>query len=306
MNLKKARLIERDRKTITSPFPEEHRNKVVVVDVSNVAEWYFVESEIDEFELQETFPCIISPFQYCVFDYLEPARWKLKGEDGKWAVDDSAAFKKKTWNRHCAAVWQVRLEEGYAGSSPQEGEILSGLKSGAKNWSEPRFRQHVRMSAGSDGPIHNMVDFLVYADVNGAPLGAYVLKSSSFFDEVDYPPLNFIRCFTFPIYFGISMLHCKNIELKDSEHAERYQRQFRRNGLNPHTVKTIVIDPMKKRVPRESSAGSKRILTVLDIVRGHMKDYTKGKGLFGKYHGRFWWADQVKTETVDKEYVVRV
>lgn len=53
---------------------------------------------------------------------------------------------------------------------------------------------------------------------------------------------------------------------------------------------------------------NKHIIVGIDLSCGHCADYTKGKGLFGKLKGVFWFDDivvgNIKNGQVNKSYIV--
>lgn len=94
----------------------------------------------------------------------------------------------------------------------------------------------------------------------------------------------------FPVLFSISLLHCKNIELSDLPPPSRQVRRLaERKGMEIIRYKTLVIEPFKKQVRHEArQAGESEIHRALHICRGHFREYSEERPLFGKYAGRFW------------------
>ena len=54
----------------------------------------------------------------------------------------------------------------------------------------------------------------------------------------------------------------------------------------------LASQPITELIKRETrTAGYSRAAAA--IVRGHFKDYSHGKGLFGKFKGQFWWSQRL-------------
>jgi hypothetical protein len=67
---------------------------------------------------------------------------------------------------------------------------------------------------------------------------------------------------------------------------------------------------MKKVLKTEGDSDSVGVQKAMHICRGHFKNYTEGKGLFGKYHGMYWVDSHVKGNkdfgTVNKDYNIKI
>jgi hypothetical protein len=91
----------------------------------------------------------------------------------------------------------------------------------------------------------------------------------------------------FPCLLAISFLHCKNVEIE--EHEPRQSRAERRRNEKPgikfHMIK---INPMEKILQHEGKSDQVGLQLALHICRGHFKNY-RGRGLFGKHKGLYWW-----------------
>jgi hypothetical protein len=51
---------------------------------------------------------------------------------------------------------------------------------------------------------------------------------------------------------------------------------------------TLNIHPMREILRREGQQDSLGLQKALHICRGHFRDYTQGRGLFGKHKGLYW------------------
>ena len=108
------------------------------------------------------------------------------------------------------------------------------------------------------------------------------------------------------ISFTFSILNCKNVTVEEIEkkHLSIHHKTDKRNKNY-----VLSIRPMhrKKYVGETIHTGEKR---AMHVRRGHFADYTKGKGLFGKLKGMFWFDDVVVGAkaygTVNKTYDLKI
>jgi hypothetical protein len=118
------------------------------------------------------------------------------------------------------------------------------------------------------------------------------------------------ECFLLnPALMATTMLNCKNVRTEIVEPPKKNNEVRAKRGKPPLLrYHVLVIDPFKKSVRREESTPTGRVLS-LHVVRGHLKDYREGKGLFGKYKGLWWWepsmAGSADVGTVVKDYEVK-
>jgi hypothetical protein len=108
---------------------------------------------------------------------------------------------------------------------------------------------------------------------------------------------------------AVSFMHCKNVKLTGNEIPPKLQKA-RQKRNKPPLVKhyTLEISPVKKILKEQGNIEKTGIKQALHICRGHFKDYRDGRGLFGKYQGLYWWEDQVRGSSengmVIKDYKV--
>lgn len=94
------------------------------------------------------------------------------------------------------------------------------------------------------------------------------------------------------VAYWLTLVNCKNIRAVDNQQAsEKLNRKRKRNGNLPLvTYKTLEIDPTKGNTTRPPIGGSTSLSASIALhkVRGHLADYRKGNGLFGRHKGLFW------------------
>jgi hypothetical protein len=93
----------------------------------------------------------------------------------------------------------------------------------------------------------------------------------------------------FPAAFAISLIHCRNVEVRDRPVSRQQRRMAERKGQPVITYKELVIDAFRKQVRYESEqSGDSEIKRALHICRGHFATYTDANPLFGRVTGTFW------------------
>jgi len=92
-------------------------------------------------------------------------------------------------------------------------------------------------------------------------------------------------------FMGISMMHCRNVELVTNRPPlPLNKKNIKHHGIPLTTYKTLTIEPVKKILDTEGRQGEVGVKKALHICRGHFKTY-RGRGLFGKLKGVFWWTE---------------
>lgn len=93
---------------------------------------------------------------------------------------------------------------------------------------------------------------------------------------------------------AIAFIHCKNVIVKSNDYDAHLQRaRIKRNKRPLLKYHTLEIRPMVKILREVGHSDTEGLKRALHICRGHFKEFTD-KGLFGKYHGLYWWDAQVR------------
>lgn len=90
-----------------------------------------------------------------------------------------------------------------------------------------------------------------------------------------------------------SFMNCKNVSL--ATRREGGAPLLTKKGSLP-TVKTytLTISPIKKILENRLDKNSQLTPRSFHICAGHFKDFSNGRGLFGKYKGTYWWPMAVR------------
>ena len=119
-----------------------------------------------------------------------------------------------------------------------------------------------------------------------------------FWTKPEWPPTELTEPISTAIFTAaltLSFLHCKNVVLKTEAPPEKLNRAYqKRHGKPLSRFHTLEIEPMKQVLRTEGKSEETGLKRAIHICRGHFADYSDGKGLFGKYHGRYWIPAHVK------------
>lgn len=143
-----------------------------------------------------------------------------------------------------------------------------------------------------------------YIDEDGRILGTVARWDQVIIGE-DAQAQNFQRTWGYPVYFSISLMHCKNVRVDEAPALpEKVIKKRLKRGKPVVQYKTIFIDSIKRQSSVNGSGGETGLLKAIDIMRGHFKDYSQGRGLFGRLHGRYWWNERASAES-KRDYKIR-
>ena len=113
--------------------------------------------------------------------------------------------------------------------------------------------------------------------------------------------------------FALSLINCRNVALEEVDPNTKLSRQVKRNMQRKnipalekyHVLKIETMKTKKKTINNDNYSYTK---VSFHVCRGHFKTY-KGKGLFWKYKGTFWFPSHTKGSseigTITKDYEVK-
>jgi hypothetical protein len=130
-------------------------------------------------------------------------------------------------------------------------------------------------------------------------------------EELPDPTVEFAASHLGPALLAISLMHCKNVDIRPVDPPERISRSHARRKGRPLTRYHILdIQPMRGILDREGEAQTKGLRHALHICRGHFKTYGADAPLLGKHTGTYWWTSHVRGAThegaVEKDYRIRL
>lgn len=258
----------------------------VYVDITNVARWWMLET----FDMTDMRPhTVMPPWQRFVMEYDMPARWLTADGYATTGAPSGARV------RFDAAAIDTELYISYFNdpltTDDMDCLLLGKLFLGAGD----EIGVEVPVSSAGQASMMALRPIGVDFDLN----------------QMDDLEIGYLQNILRPIWFAISLIHCKNVELVDKPIKRHERRRAARKGLPLIQYKTLVIEPFKKQVRNEAAAsGENEIHRALHICRGHFATYTEDKPLFGKYTGTYWRPMHVRGRAdagvVHKDYKVVV
>ena len=109
------------------------------------------------------------------------------------------------------------------------------------------------------------------------------------------------------LLFSISVINCRNIGTVLVKRSKGHQKKFKKQTGKPllsYRVIKVHLDRKNRAITLKSNKHSDEEVDVapelpLHAVRGHFKEYTKERPLFGRLVGRWWWPP---SQRGDKEH----
>jgi len=141
--------------------------------------------------------------------------------------------------------------------------------------------------SGLRGPYH--VGVLAVAE-DGTLLDSWMSHGSSAISKHESMQLGLA---SFVAWTALAMLNCDNIDSVEHHAPEMFQRSRTRKGKKPlvsYRTVEVNLEKTPKGVATQRLSGNGTDAR-LHQRRGHMKDYRKGAGLFGKYKGLWYWGE---------------
>jgi hypothetical protein len=266
-----------------------------IIKINNVVEYYMENAKTEWGD--KDFPNTAPPFEKFILEFTLPEYVVINGKRynhplkySKWKSEYETFFLKEGMTYDGAVI-------------PEDGWILSAYITSTVNIS---FM--AKMFCNKFGvltPIFNVLGKKISTK--------FGLKDEPISRDQGY--LDLLTSILQPQLLALSFMHCKNVTKEEVDPNKglprRVIRHWEKKGkplLDKHYV--LNIEPMKNVLKKEGDSAKVGIQQALHICRGHFKNYTEGKGLFGKYHGLFWWEDHVKgnqeSGEVNKVYNVKI
>ena len=286
------------------------------IDITNVARWFYEVDDREFFDWRADFPSVTPPYSSVWMEASLPpnltsrSSGRKMGPGCEWGLAASVISMEVSPDmaKECMQTnGLIGFLNGIHGTN-QRAEVSRELLTELDNGVLVRWlvafvfffqRKKQVLWAGSFG---------LYLDEYGQVLESGARAAIQRPGGVD---ARSIESYAYPFMFALSLMHCKNVELKDaSPTPSKVAAQRAKKGVPDIKFKTLVIDPMRKQIKREKSEDGQEASEVqraLHICRGHFKDYRE-KPLFGKFADVYWWEPHVrgnaKNGAIVKDYKV--
>jgi len=260
-----------------------------VFEISNVAEYFYEGTSQETWDIFSDFPRPMPPFQNTWFE------WKLpkKSHSGRKVIDlaPAAVFERIGCLFVCDEVpasvhavvpsvlqYRVNLAAFGRGIALNKTFVLPVTIFGLTNSFEP-----ISVSGISSSKVNYYFPGIAPGRVG------------QFRDELLETGLSTCSLI-YVAMLAVSMLNCKNVNTRTITMAPALAKKHARKGHDVTVSHNVIeIQPVTELIKRQTgSAGYSRQAAA--IVRGHFKNYTRGKGLFGKIKGQFWWPQRISTD----------
>lgn len=235
----------------------------VVIDVQNIADYYWEQAEDKHFEAKD-FPNLAPPFEQFWLEYQKPKQKEWYGL-GVWGREFSPEEAVKE-----GAQWELSTRLFF---STNKGHVLPVCNATLRV--KPNGMTEDEMGFTADPWFHSVMSKAL------VKLGEEDEWAGRIADGFVVQDLQ-------PFWLAVSFLHCKNVLMVNHE-PPRLARGLIRKGVKPRVrFHTLEIEPMKKILKREGQRETTGLRRALHVCRGHFADYSQGNGLFGKFKGTYW------------------
>jgi len=279
---------------------------LVSMDISNVAHWFYAVTDQEYWDLDNDFVSLLPPWAWSLWKWHTPSI--LNSSVHGRLVTKPLFVEANVLFAPCDEYGDVIDENTHvefgASFAKALGADLRELRPGAQGiLLDGRYAEEIRFL------------LLIMVRIDGVPVGwvtssldehgLMVTAQAELRVSKDYTIMDVL----YPLFFAISLCHCKNIEIRDKPVSRQVRRAAKRKNQPLTVYKELVLEPFKKQVRYESERdGESEVKRALHICRGNFATYTAAKPLFGKHAGTYWRSAHVKGSadvgTVKKSYSI--
>lgn len=294
---------------LRSEYKNDLRDSVIFT-VDEIARYYWQSEKTDWNLMNGDFPNVAPPYEDFFMQYTIP-KGKIYAEEGEVVVEDEEHYGFRFIAR------KMEKDEKYIINGKDVADNVRWLLGFQMYAYIDRYdavkRDDTKFTLGID-------DMGQAVPIWGDPTQPMLIDISNdrkelFLDkEQRMQWVNLVFSLLHPCLLAISFLHTKNTNVVSSETMRRNmtksqkRHEGRKRGGEPYYEYHVLdIRPLREILRKEGIEHSDGIAKAAHLRRGHFRDYTEGRGLFGRVKGLFWFDSTfVKgTGKVDKEYNVR-
>lgn len=267
--------------------PQQLWDSIIPIDIQNVYEYFLAHqeewSDKDKvFQMEGRFPNVRLPWPMCWFEWKDPKGCQFGALFKEIHFDTPQSPKRviTDFNRH--TIRHLEKKSGNKGEvvelnkrhdELQDDPIISTLAYGSC---------YLRIPESSSVVAPQVAAYC--HDVNGSmePDWHYNMDTIRPFSDLTWLG---------PIWLAVSFLHCKNtlVESKEPAPMKLQKARIKRDKAPLFQFKTLKIGTTKQMLEETRISQGVSLPKALHICRGHFKDFSAGRGLFGKYKGLYWW-----------------
>lgn len=306
-----------DRKNVDPAFSAEIP-LAYVVEATNVSDYYFMGTDQEVWDIGQDFPTLTPPLDRLWIECRAPEKII------------SAEYGEVPWPDHFPLRWGCYLyseDEGPDTNLPYRWKVGCSVCADHRTPAKiPRDQSkmgnplwHYEIGVAPDGGLarlpngdphlhglpvyHNMGLHLHIQRTQGeaAMRQVHALNGEHYMNMLKVALL------------AINFMHCRNVAQEQIQPPTpamlREDRRLNRWPKAPRAYHILHINPMREIIAQEQARqGGVSVQRALHIVRGGFRNYEEGRGLFGKWHGRYWVPQHVRGSAdmgiIDKGYKI--
>lgn len=281
--------------------------EATVVDLTNVARYYYSGTDQEYWEVARDFPAIRSPFDVAWYEYNHGGLVRSETTGTHWEQPITAGFLVRVFERgdyrevfECDIVEEYQEKTGHHIEPRWVQEALLFLQ---EEKGKPAFgpvavwRFPVRHQGGAcvrpDGRALFELHSLIHPSMGEETRKAF---------EVG------VQGLISPVLLGVTFMHTTNVVQVNHKPLEKPNRKRVKAGREPLTeYKTLELKLGGGKQTNEfGHAGRDHYGSRLHLVRGALRTYTQERPLFGKHVGRWFWKPHLRGDggqgAVEKGY----
>lgn len=249
-----------------------------IFEITNVSDYMYKENPQEDWVIHKDIPNMSPPFRECWFEWTSP----------EYVNSENTIKKMNIRIRNGVYFKAMEMPENMRDENTKNAKWIINCACFTLSGVRALFFGVTPIIVMPEG---NPKAFMVGGkDICGAPK-----EFQGMSEEDNSQFVTVLKMFGIIVGLAISFLHCKNVTTTEKTYPPKLQKA-RQKRKKPQFLEyhMLEIHPMKKVLETEGNSRKTGIKQALHICRGHFKDYSIGKGLFGRYKGLYWWDDMVR------------
>ena len=301
-------LLEKYHRLLTKYITPELMADIVPVNITPAAKWFLGESPQDFWNYREDFPCVLPPAPVTWIEYEMPAFIHSESRTVERPARSVAALimalEIPEEERHDFLVKDEIV--GLFNFFRRRSQILEGVQV-SYDRREEAIQEALKAGLtckwvclwqlfGEPLNYKALVPYMTYAmplDEGGQILNSLSVAHSMVSKEEKQGDLSFLSNVfsdSLAFLFGLSLMHCRNVEVIEQEISATIAKRRKEKGIPLIRFKHLIIKPMgQRKVKAGESMTKQQGMMPMHFVRAHFKTYTADKPLMGKHVGRYFW-----------------
>ena len=275
-----------------------------VVDLSPAARYFLVDTEQEVWDCVDDFPAVSLPLSPAFYEFQAPPYTRSKEQGvtpypfnsvGYFCQMGKFGEMERALVEDMGASWWLGLDPKWLVECTTFAELHKGMSIAMLMTQYWVLDDSGGMLKNADGEV--AMGSVFYAGRN---------TGSEYREELQSE----LGSLKFPLLFGLSFMHCKNVSVSQVSPPPKASAKHERKHGKPLTrYYTLEIEPMKRVLKKEGGSDEVGLKRAMHICRGHFATYSDAKPLFGKYSGTFWKPQHIKGSRergeIVKDYAVK-